>query len=511
MEWSYFVNRVAGDTPALVDRMSCRIVWIREEKLEVQGAQLIRLPYMERHVFSRDFIFVGFVSDLPEDPVKAPHDCVCVADVPLPETYTPEIVPGNLLVLESCEKTSDLSLLLNHINFVLADDFRYYRGLERIERLRQRGGLHEAVRLVERLVTNPALLLDSQGRFLSSGGCYTFVNTWLREAEQNGGLNPAQLREIRDSSVYLALRDDYYRYAETYAWAMHRFLCVPVRVRGLEIAQLVIELAFSAFHLSSIQLLEPVTQLLAEIINQRMEDGNDRSILHSLLFIELLRATPEQMPGLRRRIEEMNWREERGMRLLCCGSTTGDGEAGEAAFAQLRQRYSGARWTSVENHWLLLLYPDSGPVPDIQVLEQLELSVGCSWTFDSLDRLPYAWVEAQRALLRGKGRLTEYAEVFAAHICTLPAEIAQEHLHPAVHRLAQYDRSHDGNLLDTLEAYLSGPEQPAEAAARLYISRSTLFYRINRIRELCGVELTTGEERMNLLLSLRLLRALKEQ
>jgi len=220
--------------------------------------------------------------------------------------------------------------------------------------------------------------------------------------------------------------------------------------------------------------------------------------------LELLRATPEREGELRDRIAELRWREEPGMRLLCCQSA-----ADESVFEQLRLQYPGARWTVQDDHWMLLLYPDTELASLEQTLVELNLYAGISWPFDHLDRLPYAMVQAQAALKRGSGPLTDYATVFAAHICTLRPEDARHHLHPGAALLRHYDRTHDGNLSDTLEAYLSGPEQPTEAAARLFISRSTLFYRINRIRELCGVELTTGEERMNLLLSLRLLKAME--
>ena len=69
---------------------------------------------------------------MPEDPQKAPLDCVCVADGPLPESYCQEDYPGNLVIVTMQSDLESLALLLNHINFVLAGDFRFYRGLERV-------------------------------------------------------------------------------------------------------------------------------------------------------------------------------------------------------------------------------------------------------------------------------------------------------------------------------------------------------------------------------------------
>jgi len=210
---------------------------------------------------------------------------------------------------------------------------------------------------------------------------------------------------------------------------------------------------------------------------------------------------PQQTTELRARIVELRWQETPGMQLLCFPR----GKS-EDAFERMRQRHPGCRWTTAEHYHLMLLYPEK-EAPDLAAeMEQEGLCGGLSWPFDDLMQLQHAYTQAKAALAMGSDPLTEYASVFVSHVFSLPAEEAIHHLHPAVTKLDAYDRTHEGNLIDTLRVYLSGSEQTADVAARLFISRSTLFYRINRIRELCGVELVLGEERMNVLLSLRLLR-----
>ncbi len=503
MEWSYFIQRTCNDNTPVTQQPKPEVVWLQDERLEVQGAQLIKLSFMERRVYSRDFLFVGRVSELPEDPQKAPHDCICIADAPLPKSYTRESYPGNLLVIDAAADVENLMLLLNHINFVLADDFRYYRGLDRINNAAG-CDMAWAVQLAERLCTNPAFLMDDKGRVLGCGGTYRFTDERLNAAVAEGVVPKPLYAEIRNSSVYLALCANYEQLQQELAWSKGKtLLCVPIRIRGLDVAHLVIHNSWQAFHWSTIQLMKPLAELIADIIDRRMDEANERTLLHNLLFAELLRVVPEREPELRSRIEELAWRELPGMRLVCC-------EGPEASFEALRQAYPTAHWTFAEEQWLLLVYPAEGEPPLMETLAASGLRAGVSWPVDSLMRLPYAWVEAKTALQQGSTPVGDYAEVFAAHVCTLPPALQREHLHPAVRRLIQYDRNHEGTLLDTLATYLAGPEQPKEAAARLFISRSTLFYRLGRIRELCSVDLTTGEERMNLLLSLRLWNAIKD-
>ena len=69
-------------------------------------------------------------------------------------------------------------------------------------------------------------------------------------------------------------------------------------------------------------------------------------------------------------------------------------------------------------------------------------------------------------------------------------------------RLVEHDRARNGSLVATLRAYLETGEQQ-EAAKRLRVHPNTLRYRLDRIREISGVELEDAETRLNLAVALR--------
>lgn len=69
--------------------------------------------------------------------------------------------------------------------------------------------------------------------------------------------------------------------------------------------------------------------------------------------------------------------------------------------------------------------------------------------------------------------------------------------------LADYDRRNDGELVRTLDAYFACLGSPTEAAERLHVHRNTLLYRLHRIQEISGVDLSDAETRLALHLSLR--------
>jgi len=77
-------------------------------------------------------------------------------------------------------------------------------------------------------------------------------------------------------------------------------------------------------------------------------------------------------------------------------------------------------------------------------------------------------------------------------------DYSRRHLGP----LIKHDATRKGNLVATLRAYLETGEQQ-QAAQRLRVHPNTLRYRLDRIREISGVDLEDPETRLNLAVALR--------
>jgi purine catabolism regulator len=70
-------------------------------------------------------------------------------------------------------------------------------------------------------------------------------------------------------------------------------------------------------------------------------------------------------------------------------------------------------------------------------------------------------------------------------------------------RLVEHDSAHGSSLVDSLRAYIEANGRWAEAAAELHVHRHTLRYRVRKIEELTGRELTNAGDRLELWLALR--------
>ena len=140
------------------------------------------------------------------------------------------------------------------------------------------------------------------------------------------------------------------------------------------------------------------------------------------------------------------------------------------------------------------------------LLRTHQLHAGVSWPLDNLMHLRHASVQAKTALELGNGVLNSYASCFCADIYRRNQEEWLHFLHPSVVKIADHDQKKKTDLLSTLEQYLVA-SQVQEVTAALHIHRSTLFYRLDQMREIAPeLNLDGGEERLNLLLSIKFLR-----
>lgn len=74
--------------------------------------------------------------------------------------------------------------------------------------------------------------------------------------------------------------------------------------------------------------------------------------------------------------------------------------------------------------------------------------------------------------------------------------------------LARYDDQYRTSLLETLETWLACDASVSVAAARLFAHRHTVRYRLDRVRELTGLDVTSTTDREQLALGLRARRVL---
>ncbi|MBB5326089.1 purine catabolism regulator [Anoxybacillus tepidamans] len=89
-------------------------------------------------------------------------------------------------------------------------------------------------------------------------------------------------------------------------------------------------------------------------------------------------------------------------------------------------------------------------------------------------------------------------------------EIVMEYLEPVI----QYDKKHNGQLMETLKVYLACNGSKKETAERLFVVRQTLYHRIQKLQQLLGADFMKPEKRLAIELMIQAyeyLAAIREQ
>ncbi|MFJ7899608.1 PucR family transcriptional regulator [Streptomyces sp. NPDC096198] len=137
-------------------------------------------------------------------------------------------------------------------------------------------------------------------------------------------------------------------------------------------------------------------------------------------------------------------------------------------------------------------------------------TIGVSAPCDSLDEIPHHYEEAQRALEVRRHSREHYGTTFFDELGLYrilgPGNDYREletFVHEWLGQLIDYDSRHHTAMVETLSRYFDCGGNYDETAESLAIHRSTLRYRLQRIRDIGGNDLANVEDRLNLQVATR--------
>lgn len=150
------------------------------------------------------------------------------------------------------------------------------------------------------------------------------------------------------------------------------------------------------------------------------------------------------------------------------------------------------------------------------LIERLEsdIAIGVSSAMTGADKVGAAHQQCNDALdiaqRVNRGRQVHHFDDLG-YIHTLyhagPASLSQNSQAPVLRQLLN---ERQADLFNTLEAYLDAGGNSVQTAEALHIHRSTLNYRLARVKEICDVDLSSASTRLNLQIALKLMRLFED-
>jgi hypothetical protein len=276
---------------------------------------------------------------------------------------------------------------------------------------------------------------------------------------------------------------------------------------------------------SDTPLLEHLANAVQASINAAVHEGAEAALSY---VIKNIRTGEYQDPHfIEQRLGEYGWRQDQ--RFICLKIAPAGGESPVKALHgicdRLRERLNGAAVFEYDNCAGVFINlgfpekkapeeqaPDRAIQPLALLLEEEKLLAGLSSVFSGFGGFPLYFRQARLALSLGprcrRGeRLYRFTDVMEQHLlesCTreLPAGMICA---PEIIALLRYDEEHHTDYYRTLRVFLKNNLHPVQTIKELYIHRSTLLYRLQRIQKITGLDMERCDRQWFLLLSFKLL------
>lgn len=148
-------------------------------------------------------------------------------------------------------------------------------------------------------------------------------------------------------------------------------------------------------------------------------------------------------------------------------------------------------------------------------LKKVTLSIGIGDAATEIQEIPRSYKEAQDALLfgemlEGENMISGFQELGVYRILCKFGERndLEEFIPRSLKKLSEHDQQNQGDLLKSLEVFLGCNGNASKAAKELFIHYKTLRYRLERIKEITGLDLEDNKNRLELELGLKIMHLL---
>ena len=231
-------------------------------------------------------------------------------------------------------------------------------------------------------------------------------------------------------------------------------------------------------------------------------DADQLAERHGKLFEDLLSGSLADADEVEARAQRAHLRVPRRMCALIAHSVSDKGQISPRYLrTQLVRAFPGSLGMVRGDDVLVVVNADdAGDTLDALFAKSVYsegLCVGMSFPFHGLHLLLRAYEQAQAAIRLSAGApgIVRYQQVVARHMmerASLTID-GSTFIHPALDLLEEADEREHSNHLADLEAYLSSGRNATATARALHVHKNTMYYRLQRIEQITGIDLSNEE------------------
>lgn len=147
-----------------------------------------------------------------------------------------------------------------------------------------------------------------------------------------------------------------------------------------------------------------------------------------------------------------------------------------------------------------------------KILIGCSYKIGISNTFDDLENALFYYLQASTAIDLGsnekEGTPVHFANYVIPYILNKATETipVQQLCHPGILLLYKADKESNSNYIETLNKYFKNNQNAIKTSEELFIHRSTLLYRLDKIRAIIKDDWNTCDKQLHIMLSLKMIQ-----
>lgn len=393
-------------------------------------------------------------------------------------------------------------------------------------------GLQHLVEEASRALDNPILVVDSAYHYIAShlsdspaatAGQRALDRQLQQELDFETILEPG-VSYIRDAGLnekVLRARRPLLHYHEL---LQCNTMISAVTVHGICIAHVMMLARNHEFRETDTECFARLTLFVGQEMQKASLYETSQGQMESYFLVNLLNDDQPSCAVIERRLKVLGWEPLPNLYVAVCESKSEDLTPHDLDHiaSQLSGTMTASIYASYEGRLVILFSRDAerplgkyteGSLREVAALNNLV--VGVSNMFTDLTDIRNFYHQALAAIKFGElvsvflddrsvHHYRDYAYAQMLDITNHRANLLN-FCHPALRRVMDYDQAHDSELMDTLFIYLQNSGNTRRSAKMLSLHKNTLLYRMGRIREILGCDLSSGEDCFMLQVSFRVL------
>ncbi len=479
-------------------------------KLKITNYHWFTTPDMNADIFSCCFL-------KPKTNISLSSNCLYIGASDEDFSMIPVESSNPILLLAKDSLADNLIQEINQI--LISDQILVGKKSCLIEVLYSNHSTQDLIDEAYRALNNPIALVDTNYKILASSQNIIYDRPDLQEQNILGYMTDSNIEAMKRDRVYEIARENGYPYYNKAKDAKYGWVTALVNIHGIESAQMGIMECNHKITDDDLELIDFLCRLVSLELQKSNFYRNNQSLMHSLFLSELLDNRIRDISTIKHRIQSLGWKVTQNLYLMTISEQHADifDKKAQLISKQLHQILPDSRWVIYDGRIVFLIC-----LPDAQgtifyaegelakYLEINNLTAAVSRCFHSFLDVRKYYEESLTAHTMGQRFDPDnHLYIYTDYLCQHIGDIVSVHhkmndfYHPAITKILEYDEHHHTNLLSTLKEYLTYPDNPTLAAKHLFIHKNTLFYRMGKLKELFSIDLSNGEERLKIHLTLK--------